>query len=207
MFTNLFSSDELPCLSEDEFLELNKINVHLPILKEMSDTRLKEFDELYIDSIEDNDTIQYLLSNELYKSTLFSYEHANKLQEFDFSDVETTNGIINISKDLLDSDESIFLKIRKEVLLQIQNDFKEIEYYKLYLEPYPVITKKEFEVLELKNLYQVLNYERIDESIVILLQEFSKIKVKSEIDVYLFLRILLFSDEDNRISKCEYFKT
>lgn len=206
LFTNLFSSDELPCLSEDEFLELNKINVHLPILKEMSDTRLKEFDELYIDSIEDNDTIQYLLSNELYKSTLFSYEHANKLQEFDFSDVETTNGIINISKDLLDSDESIFLKIRKEVLLQIQNDFKEIEYYKLYLEPYPVITKEEFEVLELKNLYQVLDYERIDESIVILLQEFSKIKVKSEIDVYLFLRILLFSDEDNRISDTNIIK-
>lgn len=106
----------------------------------------------------------------------------------------------------MDSDESIFLKIRKEILLQIQNDFKEIEYYKLYLEPYPVITKEEFEVLELKNLYQVLDYERIDESIVILLQEFSKIKVKSEIDVYLFLRILLFFDEDNRISDTNIIK-
>lgn len=206
LFTNLFSSDELPCLSEDEFLELNKINVHLPILKEMSDTRLKEFDELYIDSIEDNDTIQYLLSNELYKSTLFSYEQANKLQEFDFSDVETTNDIINISKDLLETDENIFLKIRNEILSQIQNNSENIEYYKLYLEPYPVITKKEFEVLELKNLYQVLDYERIDESIVILLQEFSMIKVKSEIDVYLFLRILLFSDEDNRISDTNIIK-
>lgn len=206
LFINLFSSDELPCLSEDEFLELKKVSVLLPILKEMSEARLKEFDDLYLDSIEDADTLQYLLKNKLYKSVLFSYEKTNKLQEFDFSDVETTNDIINISKDLLDTDESIFLKIREEILLQIQNDFKEIEYYKLYLEPYPVITKKEFEVLELKNLYQVLDYERIDESIVILLQEFSKIKVKSEIDVYLFLRILLFSDEDNRISDTNIIK-
>ena len=200
LFDNLFSTDELPCLSEDEFWELNKINVHLPILKEMSDVRLKEFDDLYIDCIKDNDTFQYLLTNKLYKSVLFSYERNNKLQDFNFSDVETMNNIINISKDLFETDEDIFLKIRMEALSQIQNLFEDIEYYKLYLEPYPEITRKEFEIVELNNLYQVLDYDRINADVVNLLIEFSKNTLKSEDDIYVFLEILLFYNDDNKIS-------
>lgn len=200
LFDNLFSTDELPSLSEDEFWELNKINVHLPILKEMSDARLKEFDDLYIDCIKDNDTFQYLLTNKLYKSVLFSYERNNKLQDFNFSDVETMNNIINISTDLFETDEDIFLKIRTEALSQIHNLSENIEYYKLYLEPYPVITRKELEIVELKNLYQVLDYNRIDADVVNLLIEFSNNKLKSEDDIYDFLEILLFYDNNNKIS-------
>ncbi len=205
-FVNIFANDDVPCITKDEYFILADVGKIVEIIEAMSDKKLNEFDELFIDIINDQNVINCLLEHKLYKSVLFSYENNDKLQDFDFTDEKTMNSIINISEELLTENENVFLNIRNAALKQIQDNYENIEYYKLFLDPYPTVSDSEFEIIKLDNLYQVLDYDRIDASTVSLLSDYAKKNINTENDLYSFLQTLFFCDDDNRISDSKVIK-
>ena len=205
-FVNIFANDDVPCITKDEYFILADVGKIVEIIEAMSDKRLNEFDDLFIDIIDDQNVINYLLEHKLFKSVLFSYENNDKLQDFDFTNEETMNSIINISEELLTENEDVFLKIRNAALKQIQDNSENIDYYKLFLKPYPIITDYDFEIIKMDNLYQVIDYDRIDDTTVSLLSDYAKKNVNTENDLYSFLQTLFFCDDDNRISDSKVVK-
>lgn len=205
-FINIFVNDDMPCITEDEYSILAEEGQILEIIESMSNKRLNEFDDLFIDIIDDPNVINYLLEHKLFKSVLFSYENNDKLQDFDFTDEKTMNSIINISEELLTENKDVFLKIRNAALKQIQDNSENIDYYKLFLKPYPIITDYDFEIIKMDNLYQVIDYDRIDDTTVSLLSDYAKKNVNTENDLYSFLQTLFFCDDDNRISDSKVVK-
>ena len=148
-----------------------------------------QFDDLYINSLNDKDVEKYLIEHNLFKSVLFSYSNNNTISEFDFSSVEKMEKIVELSEELYKHDQEVFIEIRTEAIRQIQDNHKEISYYKLYIDSFPTITKNELDIITPQNLYYVIDFERIDNDMLDLLINYSKTKIVTVDDYYQFMNL------------------
>ena len=206
-YSPLFEDDNLPCIDAEEYQLLKQLNLHFSILQKMSDTKLNEFDNLFINFLNDKEVEKYLIERSLFKSVLFSYSCNNTLSEFDFSSVQKMKKIFEISGELFQQNQEEFIKIRTEILYQIQDRHIDIEYFQLFESPFPVITNEELNILDVKNLYFAIDFNRIDDNLLKLLIDYSKTKIENANGYYQFMNCLFLYDDDNKISKTENIKT
>lgn len=205
-YSELFISDDLPCIDTEEYQLLKKINIHFSVLKKMSEKRLIEFDKVFVSNLDDKEVEELLIGHNLYESVLFTYAENNQLKSFDFCLSKRTNKIIEILRDLYEQNENSFIAIRFEILRQVQDLFKEINYYQLFELPYPIVNKQELDIIYPVNLYQVVDFERIDDNLITLLIQYANLKLNNENDFYNFMNGLFIYDDDNKIRDKEMIR-
>lgn len=196
VYSELYTTDNLPCITAETYKLLEALDIQENIITKMSEKRLKEFDDLVIDSVRDHKVIEYLQNNNLYKTVLSSEAKSKRLDIINFESKDIQKKLFPIIDNISNKDNNLFIQIRKEILRQLQYKISMYNYDKLYFRPYPVITKEELDILKINNLFEVIDFSRLNNDIQEFLIKFSKNKIHNETDFYRFLKTLLFNNKN-----------
>lgn len=206
LYSELYTTDKLPCITVETYKLLENQNVQERIIYKMSEKRLKEFDDLVIDSVKDYSILEYLKENHLYKTVLSSEAKLKRLDRITFESQDTQKVIFEIIDDISNQKNNLFIEIRKEILKQLQYKISKYSYDKLFFRPYPVITKGELEILKINNLFEVIDFSRINQDIQEYLIKFAKEKIHNETEFYRFLMTLLDNKSNNELNDNDTIK-
>ena len=155
----VFTDERLPLFPKEFFIQLQNQEFQALIVKNLSEKKLSEFDKFCLTELNNENIERYLYEKQKIISLLLSYATQDRLSDFDFTSDWVSDKLIEIANDLYQYDADVFVKIRTIAKSNLRTCSK--EFYRIYNDPYPIITETELNQLSTDELYPYVNHSLI----------------------------------------------
>lgn len=179
----IFTTEELPLLTKDEFDNIENESVKEEIIKSLSDKRLEEFDNLGI-QLENINVENYLFGRQKITSLLVSYIEQDRIENFNFKEGWVKSQLMISLPIIAEININDFIKIRDKIGIEYLDNLEDFSDF--YFDEFPIIELEELRRIPVEKFNEFVDYKKINTDNANILSEYCNFQELHGEKLYLF---------------------